>query len=469
MVDLRILQFSITLQSCIIHFINSNLKLNYLFLNMRKVENKNSYPKHIARGNRARLFPSLKATNKEQIAVSTLLATFHIVPELLGQLIKDVGLRITDKTKFKTFTEVNLSKETASKINRPDGYLYIKNRNEWSALIEAKVGNSKLDPEQICRYLEAAKINNIDAIITISNEFSPRVVQSPVNIPKKFLNKVTLYHFSWRLILSEASLLKRDNELEDREKSYVIEELIRFLRDDSVGNKSFSMMPPSWTSITSNMASDANNIHLEETANALVEEFSEIALNLTDHLGVNCTTKLATSFVNDKTLWQKSIMRTIADGKSIVCQYNIPNAASTLSVEIDISRSTFVVGMELQAPKDKKTVAGKVNWMRRQLVEHDDESFLIKVRWSSRAKDDFVTLNRLTKDNPSLQSKTATIAFFMPQIRVHDTRVFKSRKRFISELEGTVEKFYDNYGQNLKSWVAKAPKPIEIDSSEDED
>ena len=95
---------------------------------MQKVENKNSYPKHIARGNRARLFPSLKATNKEQIAVSTLLATFHIVPELLGQLIKDVGLRITDKTKFKTFTEVNLSKETASKINRPDRYLYIKNR-----------------------------------------------------------------------------------------------------------------------------------------------------------------------------------------------------------------------------------------------------------------------------------------------------------------------------------------------------
>jgi hypothetical protein len=67
---------------------------------MQKVENKNSYPKHIARGNRARLFPSLKATNKEQIAVSTLLATFHIVPELLGQLIKDVGLRITDNNKI---------------------------------------------------------------------------------------------------------------------------------------------------------------------------------------------------------------------------------------------------------------------------------------------------------------------------------------------------------------------------------
>lgn len=95
------------------------------------------------------------------------------------------------------------------------------------------------------------------------------------------------------------------------------------------------------------MASDANNIHLEETANALVEEFSEIAFNLSDHLGVNCTTKLATSFVNDKTIWQQSIMRTIADGKSIVCQYNIPNAASTLSVEIDISRSTFVVGIEV--------------------------------------------------------------------------------------------------------------------------
>lgn len=177
---------------------------------MRKDENKSPHNQHITHGKKARLFPSLKASNKEQIATSILLATFHMVPEILDQLIKDAGLKITNKTKFKAFTEVNLTKGIDSKNDRPDGYLYIKNRNEWSALIEAKVGNTKLDESQVCRYLELAKRNNINAVITISNEFSPRVDQSPINAPKKLSNRVKLYHFSWRLLLSNAQLLKRN-------------------------------------------------------------------------------------------------------------------------------------------------------------------------------------------------------------------------------------------------------------------
>lgn len=245
--------------------------------------------------------------------------------------------------------------------------------------------------------------------------------------------------------------------------------MIRFLRDDSVGEKSFSMMPSSWKEVTSGIRFENNSPVLQETANALVEEFSEIALNLTDHLGVDCSMKLAASFVNDKALWQKSIIRKIADGEPVICHYTIPDATNTLLVEIDIAKCIFAVGMEINAPEDRKTNSGKINWLKRQIIDQGDDDFYIKIRWRYSSREDIVNLGDFTKETLDQQGNAKTISAFMPQIRVHDTRVFKSRKRFISELENTVEKFYDSYGQNLKAWMPKPPKPIELKNNDDED
>lgn len=437
---------------------------------MGKNEAKHDWSKHVSRGKPARLFSSLKLSNKEQIATSTLLAVFRLVPELLSELIKDVGLRITDKSTFHALTEVNLVKENPSKKDRPDGYLYIKNRNEWSALIEAKVGKNSLNPEQVSRYLEDARANSIDALITISNEFSPRVDQSPVEVPKRLLNKVRLYHFSWRLILSKAQLIKQNNIIEDREKLFVLGELIRFLHDDSVGDKNFSQMPATWVDISKEITVGAKlkatDPRLLDNANALVEEFSEIALNLTDHLGVSCSAKLPASYVSDKSLWQKSIVRSMVDCKSISCHYHIPDAANSLFVEIDIAKSTISVGMEVDAPKDRKTISGKVNWLMRQLKNQEAPDSYIKVRWNSRAADVFAKMNEISSDLPKAPSKTTNISTFTPMIQLQSTRTLQSRKSFIVELEKAVLTFYDEHAQYLRSWMPKAPKPIDEDRSD---
>ena len=203
-------------------------------------------PKQLAttpRPRPARLFPSLKPSNKEQQATSILLSVFKLVPELLPELIKTTGVRVNDRTDFRTYTEVHLAMQTSKIKDRQDDFIYIKNRNEWSALVEAKVGDNKLKEDQVCRYLEDAKANDINALITISNEFTPKVEQSPLDIPKKLLSRVKLYHLCWRLILSTAQLLQHKSQIEDREKSFILDELIRFLKDDSVGSKSFSQMP----------------------------------------------------------------------------------------------------------------------------------------------------------------------------------------------------------------------------------
>jgi len=172
-------------------------------------------PSQLASGHRARLFSSLKISNKERIATSTVLAVFRIIPELLAELIKDIGVRINDRTVLETYTEIGVTKNLKDTADRPDGFIYIKNRNEWTSLVEAKVGMNTLSAEQVIKYVEDARSNNVDAVITISNEFTPRVDQSPLDLPKRLLKRVRLYHLSWRLILSTAILLKNKSLIED--------------------------------------------------------------------------------------------------------------------------------------------------------------------------------------------------------------------------------------------------------------
>lgn len=429
-------------------------------------------PKQLVSGKQSRLFSSLKLSNKELIATSTLLAVFRLVPELLSVLIKDTGIRINDRTALETYTEIGVAKSPHKKSDRPDGFIYIKNRNEWTSLVEAKVGNNSLNEEQVTKYVEDARANNIDAVITISNEFTPRVDLSPISPPKRLLTKVKLYHLSWRLILSSAILLNNKSQIEDREKSFVLDELIKFLKDDSVGNKSFTQMPLAWTDICNDASIGAkfknSDPKVNEVSSALIEEFSEIALNLTDHLGVDCNTKLPNSSKNDRGVWQNHISKMIINKKQACCDFIIPNAANDLTVEIDLAKNSITVGMELKAPEDRSTSSGKINWLSRQFKIVDDKRSFVKVRWKSRAADEFVELSKLGPDYFKGRNQNTTIHSFTPLMQLHSSKVFNSRKNFISELEKLVLEFYDLHAQYLKQWIPKAPKPIENHALEDE-
>lgn len=426
-------------------------------------------PSHLSSGKHARLFSSLKLSNKELIATSTLLAVFRIIPELLAELIRDTGVKINDRTVLETYTEIGVSKNPNPKADRPDGFIYVKNRNEWTSLVEAKVGNNSLGVDQVTKYVEDARANNIDAVITISNEFTPRVDQSPLELPKRLLTKVKLYHLSWRLVLSTAILIKNKNQIDDREKSFVLDELIRFLRDDSVGNKSFMMMPQPWTEICNDASIGSrlknNDPRISEVSRALVEEFSEIALNLTDHLGVDCSAKVSNSFKNDRSAWQKNIAKSIVDKKNASCSFLIPNAANDLDLLIDLAKNSITVGMELKAPEDRSTLSGRINWLLRQLKEPNSDNSFVKIRWKSRAADEYVEMSKLHADYFKGRDLSTNILSFSPIMQIHSSKIFNSRKNFIVELEKLVIRFYDVHAQHLKQWTAKAPKPLEDQDS----
>ena len=424
----------------------------------------------------ARLFPSLKSSNKEAIATSTLLAVFRMVPELFDELMQK-ELRLGKRGSISAFTEVTLKGYEKTENDRPDGLIYIKNKKDWTALVEAKVGNSVLDEAQVRKYLDDANAYKIAAVITISREITQSIKHTPLNFSRNPPKRVSLYHFSWRLVETTARLILREDQINDKivdkEKQFVLREFFRFLRDESAGNNKYSMMPSSWPKLCDYIGHggtpDVGDVRVMEAADGLAEEFSDIALMLTDHLGVECNAKLAKPVRDDRSKWAASIAQSIVDNScKTLCAFHIPDAANELVVEVDLNRRTVSAGMEIIAPKDRATNRGKISWLTKQLEEKHsqgdfpDESMVV-VRWNSRKSDRLVQLSELNwekfKDEPP-------IAFFKIKMTIRLQAKFNSRKKFIIELEELVRKFYDTHGQYLIKWAAKPPKPLEDETSE---
>ena len=154
-------------------------------------------PQMLERGEPARLFPVLAEKSKEGRALSVLLACVSSVDDLARTLLQTLGQRFGQRLRVRVFTEVVLSKAPEGVSGRPDGLAVVETgRRVWSALIEAKVGGSRLDSAQMEVYLKLAKANGIDALVTISNDFAAVPDHHPVQVGR-LPKGVGLYHWSW--------------------------------------------------------------------------------------------------------------------------------------------------------------------------------------------------------------------------------------------------------------------------------
>jgi hypothetical protein len=93
---------------------------------------------------------------------------FSAVPDFANAVLSPFWQTIGQRTIINTFTEIVLEGDKESSRDRPDGLIIIKRgNNTWTALVEAKVRKSKIEKEQIERYLRLANLHSINALITI--------------------------------------------------------------------------------------------------------------------------------------------------------------------------------------------------------------------------------------------------------------------------------------------------------------
>ena len=89
------------------------------------------------------------------------------------------------RAEIECFTETVFERSPEDTRIRPDGLLLVNfGKRSWSALIEAKIGAAALDQQQVEKYLQLAKSNDLDALITISNQFATTPIHSPVKVAK---------------------------------------------------------------------------------------------------------------------------------------------------------------------------------------------------------------------------------------------------------------------------------------------
>ena len=207
-------------------------------------------PDFLASGEKARLIPVGSEGSKEGRATSILLSTLSAVHEFAHNMFGAVGVRVGSRTNIEVYREVVFSdKEGKSKL-RPDGLIIINTpKGQWTALVEAKIGNSELSSDQIRDYLALAKRHKIDAVITISNQYAAIPTHHPVSLKKSDLKGVGIYHWSWMFALTEAILLLKSMGVQDEDQRFLLSEMVRYYDHPSVGVSSFGNMNAEWKDV----------------------------------------------------------------------------------------------------------------------------------------------------------------------------------------------------------------------------
>ena len=86
------------------------------------------------------------------------------------------------KGRISSYAEGQL-KDAAGKTHIPDGAVVVeRGKTTWTALVEVKTSNAELKPEQVNAYLERARENRFDVVLTISNQITNSPADCPVDV-----------------------------------------------------------------------------------------------------------------------------------------------------------------------------------------------------------------------------------------------------------------------------------------------
>lgn len=422
-------------------------------------------PEYLERGEKARLFPVLADTSKEGRTTSIVLACLAHVQEFGRAMLATAGQRTGSRAQVICYTEVSFKKGENPKGDRPDGLIVLKVGNrEWKALVEAKVGNAELAQSQVERYLELARLNGIDAVITISNQFASTPSEHPVVVSKRAKAKVDLYHWSWMHVLTQAELLLQNDEVRDRDQEAILLELSRFLSHESAGVKGFDSMPVAWSELVQSVANGGaispRSPLAREVLEAWYQETRDLSLALSRKIGVHVTTRLSRAHRADSQARIKADLESMSSDSSILSAWDIKDAAGPLDCCIDLKTKSVTAPMSLRAPTDRAKATARLNWLLRQLQSVPPEDLFVRLHWTGPGGFTQHPLSVL-RDNPDMVLQDR------PKAQLHTLEIclvrglagrFAQRRNFIADVEALVPEFYERAGQRLKSWQPSAPK-----------
>lgn len=414
----------------------------------------------------ARLIPTsgiAGADEQERRATSGLLAVMGAVREFSKALLSPLG---APSGNVETYIEVPFL--AGDKKCYPDGLIRVsRGSKSWTALVEVKTGRNELQTEQLETYLDVAKEQGFDALITISNEIPAISGQHPTKVDKRKLRKVALHHWSWTFILSTAVMQKEHRGVSDPEQAWILGELIRYLEHPRSGAMELEDMGANWVPVR--QAVTAGTLRsTDKTAPEVVARFDALlryaSLRLGRQLGTDVLHVVSRKEQADPGLRAQSLLDSLVTKGQLSGAIRIPNTVAPIHLTADLRAGQLTCHVDIEAPKEGRPTT-RVNWLLRQL-KAAPESLRVEAFAVNQRGDGAAELLGTLRENPTAlitdpkrELRSFRVAMTVPM----GTKRGRGRGAFIDSVLDLVDAFYADVVQNLKAWSAAPPRMREAE------
>jgi hypothetical protein len=380
------------------------------------------------------------------------------VPEFGRGLIGDLG---APKGRISTYTELQL-RDAEGKRCIPDGAIVAeRGQKVWRCLVEVKTGRAALKSDQVERYLDWARDNDFDAVLTISNQITPSPQDAPLSVDGRKLRKVKLYHLSWWRILTEAIVQHRHRGVSDPDQAWLLGELIAYLDHEKSGASGFQDMGDKWVSVRTAAANEtlrAGDPEAREVAERWEQFIDYMCLGLGQDLGREVTPVRPRKATPEARL-DATVRRLVETGK-MDGSVRVPDAIGDVAVEADLRTRRVATSVRVVAPREGRPKT-RINWMLRQLRNAPDD-LRLDVSFAGARETTSLLLGEAREAPERLLSSTdprrEPRAFQLAITRRMGTKRGKEEGSFVRETRRQAIEFYRDLVQDLRPWQATAPK-----------
>ena len=418
----------------------------------------------------ARLIPTYgmrTQQEQEKRATSCLLAVMHGVPEFGHALLKELGA--PKSPVIETFAEVRF-KDAAGKTVIPDGAIVCRRGGKtWTCLVEVKTGSARLKDEQVASYLDVARENGFDGVLTISTQITAASSESPVSIDGRKLKTTSLWHFSWWRVLTEAVVQQRYHRITDSDQEWVLRELIHYLSSDGSGAVGFEDMGESWVGVRKG-AHDGTLRPGDAGARDVAERWEQftnyLALSLSQELGADVTSPRPRGQSTPTRI--DEIDKSLVNAGQLRSTLRIPDAVGPLEICTDLRSRQTLTSVTIDAPRDGG-LKSRFNWLIRQIKDAPDD-LLIEAAFPNARVTTAASLGDIRVDPKLLyypsDPKRAPRAFVLVRSRPMGQKRGRAEGSFVRETSAQAVEFYRDLVQDLKPWTPPPPKLHTTDTSD---
>ncbi|GAB4066135.1 TerD family protein [Angustibacter speluncae] len=405
------------------------------------------------------------ADEQEKRATSALLSTMLSVKPFARAICARLGAPAGN---VETFLEVQFAKGEGKVV--PDGVLrVVRGQRRWTALLEVKTGTGQLRAEQVENYVDVARTQGFDVVVTLSNEIAPSAGDHPVVVDQRKLKKVALHHLSWAEVLHEARMVHQHQGVPDATQHWILSELIRYLEHPKSGAAGFDDMGASWVPVREAVAAGTlrpSDRKVPAVAHSWQRLVRHLMLRLSADLGVTVTEPTRRGSRVDAASRSQDLVTGLATEGRLPATLRVPGAAGALDIVADLRTTRVRVGTAVAAPQEG-TSHRRVQWILRQLREAPDD-VLVEVQFARHSETTCEQLKDLREGpGPLLAGQTKDVAgFVLSRTYPLGTKRSGVKGAFIPSVTDAVESFYSLVLQPLQAWVPSAPK-LSDDSVED--